>query len=175
YLGYVHRYAYDDFYAPAYELAEKYAVPVVFHAGDASSDKAKLKYADPLTIDEVAVDHPKVSFVIAHIGYPWWQSAAEVAYKNKNVYLDGSGILAGDLRNISSFDAYRYMVEPLRWAFGYIEAPQRFLYGSDWPLVPMKGYIDIFQRAIPRKYWDDVFYLNAARLFKLENKKSAAP
>jgi predicted TIM-barrel fold metal-dependent hydrolase len=45
------------FYEPAYQLAQKYDVPVIFHTGDTYSVKAKLKYADPLTIDEVAVDH----------------------------------------------------------------------------------------------------------------------
>ena len=70
YLGYTHRYAYDRQYQPVYALAEKYDVPVVFHTGDTYSKVAKLKFADPLTIDEVAVDHPKVTFVIAHCGNP---------------------------------------------------------------------------------------------------------
>jgi hypothetical protein len=76
YLGYVHRYASDPLYDPFYKLAEKYDVAVVFHTGDTASTRAKLKYADPLTIDEVAVDHPKVRFVIAHCGNPWIESAA---------------------------------------------------------------------------------------------------
>jgi hypothetical protein len=67
-LGYVHRYAYDRQYEPIYRLAQKYDVPVVFHTGDTNSVRAKIKFADPLTIDEVAVDHPKVTFVIAHCG-----------------------------------------------------------------------------------------------------------
>jgi uncharacterized protein len=80
YLGYVHQYAFDKNYEPAYRLAEKHDVPVVFHTGDTYSNRGKLKYSDPLTIDEVAVDHPKVKFVIAHCGNPWIESAAEVAY-----------------------------------------------------------------------------------------------
>ena len=59
YLGYVHVWAYDPAYEPVYALAEKYDVPVVFHTGDTYSIQGKLKYADPLTIDEVAVDHPR--------------------------------------------------------------------------------------------------------------------
>jgi len=108
YLGYVHQYAYDKKYEPAYELAEKYDVPVVFHTGDTNSRRAKLKFADPLTIDEVAVDHPKVRFVIAHCGNPWIESAAEVAYKNPNVFLDGSALLIGDLDRMprAKVDAY---------------------------------------------------------------------
>src|SRR6185312_13818827 len=121
YLGYVHQWAYDKNYEPAYRLAEKYNVPVVFHTGDTYSTKAKLKYADPLTIDEVAVDHPKVTFVIAHCGNPWIESAAEVAYKNPNVYLDGSAFMIGDLTKESPEEVDHYVTKPLAWIFGYVE------------------------------------------------------
>ena len=100
YLGYVHRYAYDPVYRPYYEFAGKYKVPVVFHTGDTASKRAKLKYADPLTVDEVAVDYPNTTFVIAHCGNPWIESAAEVAYKNDNVYLECSALLTGDLSSM---------------------------------------------------------------------------
>ena len=65
YLGYIYQYAYDKNYEPAYKLAEKYDVPVVFHTGDTYDVDGLLKYSDPLTIDEVAVKHRKVQFVIA--------------------------------------------------------------------------------------------------------------
>ncbi len=97
YLGYIHAFAYDKVYRPLYSIAEKYNVPVVFHTGDTYSTQGKLKYSDPLTIDEVAVDFPKVKFVIAHLGNPWVQSAAEVVYKNPNVYADASAFLIGKL------------------------------------------------------------------------------
>lgn len=42
YLGYVHQYAYDENYEPAYDLAEGYDVPVVFHTGDTNSRRANL-------------------------------------------------------------------------------------------------------------------------------------
>ncbi|HXV87192.1 MAG TPA: amidohydrolase family protein, partial [Gemmatimonadales bacterium] len=95
YLGYTYHYAYDPGYAPVYRLAAQFDVPVVFHTGDTYSARGKLKYADPLTVDEVAVEHPDVRFVIAHAGYPWIQSAAEVAYKNPNVFLEASAFMLG--------------------------------------------------------------------------------
>ena len=66
---------------------------MVFHTGDTYSSRGKLKYADPLTIDEVAVDHRDVRFVIAHAGYLWIQSAAEVTYKNSNVFIEASAFM----------------------------------------------------------------------------------
>ncbi|MEK6303714.1 MAG: amidohydrolase family protein [Acidobacteriota bacterium] len=171
YLGYVHQYAYDTHYEPAYELAEKYDVPVVFHTGDTDSARAKLKYADPLTIDEVAVDHPKVRFVIAHCGNPWIESAAEVAYKNPNVYLDGSALLIGNLDRMPRAKVEEYVVRPLAWVFGYLEDPAKLMFGSDWPLTDINSYVKAFKRAIPRKHWKAVFHDNAARVFKLKLAK----
>ena len=166
YLGYVHQWAYDKNYEPLYKLAEKYNVPVVYHTGDTYSVKGKLKYADPLTIDEVAVDHPNVKFVIAHCGNPWIESAAEVAYKNPNVYLDGSAFMIGDLTKYSPEIINEYVTKPLAWIFGYVDDPTKLMYGTDWPLTDMKGYLAAFKRAIPKKYWRDVFYNNATRVFK---------
>ena len=64
YLGYLHYGPEHDNYRPYYELAERHHLPVIFHTGDTFSPIAKLKYAHPLLIDEVAVDHPNVRFVL---------------------------------------------------------------------------------------------------------------
>ncbi|MGE0616559.1 MAG: amidohydrolase family protein [Bacteriovoracia bacterium] len=165
YLGYVYRYAYDAAYRPLYRLARKYKVPVVFHTGDTYSVKGKLKYADPLTVDEVAVDFPDVNFVIAHCGNPWIQSAAEVAYKNPNVYLDGSALLIGDLSKSPKDKVDAYVVQPLAWVFGYLENPSKLMYGTDWALTDMGSYIEAFKRAIPKEHWQAVFHDNAAKVF----------
>lgn len=172
YLGYTHRYAYDPLYEPIYRLAQKYDVPVVFHTGDTASSKAKLKYADPLTIDEVAVDHPKVNFVIAHCGNPWIESAAEVAYKNPNVYIECSALLTGDLDQMSKEKVDTYVVKPIAWVFGYLEDPKKMMFGTDWPLVSIKPYVEAYKRAIPKEHWKAVFHDNAVRVFKFPDKQS---
>lgn len=171
YLGYVYRYAYDPLYEPVYALAEKYDVPVVFHTGDTYAADGKLKYSDPLTIDEVAVDHPKVRFVVAHCGNPWIESAAEIAYKNPNVYLDGSAFLIGDVSKMPKDQVDRYMVQSLSWIFGFAEDPKKLMFGTDWPLADMGAYLDAFKRAIPPEAWQDVFHDNAARVFRFPPKK----
>jgi hypothetical protein len=171
YLGYTHQFAYDAAYEPVYALAEKYDVPVIFHTGDTDSKRAKLKYADPLTIDEVAVDHPNVTFVIAHCGNPWIQSAAEVAYKNPNVYLDGSALLLGDMTKLPGEQVQRYVVEPLSWTLGYVENPEKLMFATDWPLVDIASYVTVFKRAIPREHWQKVFHDNAVKVFRLERSK----
>ncbi len=168
YLGYVKRWAAAEEYRPLYRLAEKYDVAVVFHTGDTYDIDGHLKYADPLTIDEVAVEFRKVRFVIAHLGNPWIQSAAEVAYKNPNVWLDGSALLIGDLSKEPKAKVDEYVVKPLRWAFGYLENPKKLLFGTDWPLARVGPYIEAFKRAIPKEHWRAVFHDNAVEVFKLK-------
>lgn len=165
YLGYVHQFASHAAYQPAYRLARKYKVPVVFHTGDIYTSKGKLKYSDPLTIDEVAVDYPDVKFVIAHLGNPWIQSAAEVAYKNPNVWVEASALLIGDLSDAPREKLDEYVTKPIAWAFGYLEDPKKLLYGTDWPLTVMKPYFEAFKRGIPKEHWRAVFHDNAAHVF----------
>ena len=167
YLGYVYRWAKDPFYKQFYRLARKYKVPVVFHTGDTYDVNGHLKYADPLTIDEVAVEFRDVNFVIAHLGNPWIASAAEVVYKNPNVYVEASAMMIGDFKNYTEEELQEYVIQPIAWAFGYIENPKKFMFGTDWPLVRIKDYRDVYARAIPKKYWRAVFYDNAVRLFGL--------
>jgi predicted TIM-barrel fold metal-dependent hydrolase len=173
YLGYEHQYAYDPNYEPAYRLAERYKVPVVFHTGDTDSRKAKLKYADPFTIDEVAVDHPRVTFVLAHAGNPWIESAAEVAYKNPNVVIDGSAFLIGKLQDYPPETLETYVVKPLRWIFGYVNDPTKLLFGTDWPLTEIGPYLEVFKRAIPKEHWKAVFHDNAARVYGFDTHPAA--
>ena len=60
-----------------------------------------------------------------------------------------------------------YVVRPIAWVFGYIEDPTKLMFGSDWPLVSMKPYVEAYKRAIPREHWKAVFHDNAVRVFKL--------
>lgn len=170
YLGYLH-YAPDHAgYRPYYELAERHQLPVIFHTGDTYSPLAKLRYAQPLPVDDVAVDHPKVKFVLAHVGNPWLTDAAEVVYKNVNVWADLSGLLVGDADSFTAEERQETVEEArqaLRRAFRYAERPNRFLHGSDWPLAPMEPYRAFIASAVPELYHAMVFEDNARALFRL--------
>jgi predicted TIM-barrel fold metal-dependent hydrolase len=170
YLGYLH-YAPDyPGYRPYYEMAERYQLPVIFHTGDTYSPNAKLRYAHPLLVDDVAVDHPKVKFVLAHLGNPWLTDAAEVVYKNVNVWADLSGLVVGDSESFTTDERQEMLEESrlaVRRAFRYAERPNRVLYGSDWPLAPMLSYRSFIGTAIPELYHGLVFEENSRGLFRL--------
>jgi predicted TIM-barrel fold metal-dependent hydrolase len=170
YLGYSH-FAPDHLaYRPYYELAERHQIPVIFHTGDTYSPRARLRHAHPLLIDDVAVDHPKVRFVLAHFGNPWLTDAAAVVYKNVNVWADLSGLVVGDGETFTAEERQEVLHETAlaaRRAFLYAERPNRFLYGSDWPLAPMTAYRDFLRSLLPETCHAQVFEENARILFRL--------
>lgn len=174
YLGYLYYAPSDSEYKPYYELAARYHVPFIFHTGDTYSDTGKLKYSHPLLIDEVAVDYPGVNFVFAHLGCPWFRDGGELIFKNnvagcrENLWCDISGILCGLEKDFKEYRKTGYLQQEaskIREAFLYSERPDRFLYGSDWPLTPLTVYRDFVREAIPEKYHQLVFHDNAKALF----------
>jgi predicted TIM-barrel fold metal-dependent hydrolase len=170
YLGYLHHAPADAGYRPYYELAARFGLPFIFHTGDTYSPRAKLKYAQPLLVDEVAVDHPDVSFVLAHLGNPWLLDGAEVVYKNANVWADLSGLVVGPAETFTDAanrDVLADLAAAVQRAFRYAERPDRFLYGSDWPLAPMVAYRDFIRSLLPAAHHAAVFEENARQLFRL--------
>jgi predicted TIM-barrel fold metal-dependent hydrolase len=170
YLGYLHYEPYSPGYRHYFKLASKYKIPVIFHCGDTYSRTAKVKYAHPLKIDEVAVDFPETRFVIAHFGNPWLMDAAQVVYKNKNVWADLSAILIGDAKAFEAMEKEGVLdraVKRIKEGIEYSEAPERLLFGSDWPLSPMSVYRDFVQRLFPEKQQAAVLGGNAKALFGL--------
>jgi predicted TIM-barrel fold metal-dependent hydrolase len=170
YLGYLHFGPGHENYRRYYELAARYKVPVMFHTGDTYSPQAKLKYAHPLGVDDVAVDHPNCKFVMCHLGNPWMIDAAEVIYKNMNVWADLSGLMVGDDGAFASEEGREAMAElahAIQSAIRYSERPNRFLFGTDWPLAPLPAYREFVKEAVPAEYHELVFEENARVLFRL--------
>jgi predicted TIM-barrel fold metal-dependent hydrolase len=170
YLGYLHYEPAHPNYRPYYELAARFNVPVMLHTGDTYSPQAKLKYAHPLGVDEVAVDHPETKFLLCHCGNPWMTDAAEVVYKNMNVWADLSGLVVGTEQVFASEegrDAAAELAYAIQRAIRYSERPNRFVHGSDWPLAPMLCYRDFIREAVPPEYHDLVFEENARVLFRV--------
>jgi predicted TIM-barrel fold metal-dependent hydrolase len=170
YLGYLHFGPEHPGYVPYFELAARYKLPFIFHTGDTYSPRAKLRFARPLLVDDVAVDHPDVRFVLAHLGNPWLIDAAEVVYKNINVWADLSGLVVGGADTFTAEERRSTLHDAaaaVGQAFRYAERPNRFLYGSDWPLVPMAAYRDFIRAAIPELYHPLIFEDNARALFRL--------
>lgn len=165
YPGYEPFYPADPKLTPAYQLAEEFDVPVMIHTGDTYAPTGKIKYSHPINVDEVAVDFPRVKFLICHLGNPWFRDCMEVVYKNENVYTDISGLTLGQFTD--RFEAYmrQQLKEMLLWGVN----PNKVLYGTDWPLATMESYLQFTDElSLTPRDRDLMLYENAAALFKID-------
>jgi len=165
YPGYEPFYPADPKLAPAYELAEEFDVPVMIHTGDTYAPTGKVKFSHPINVDEVAVDFPRVKFLICHLGNPWFRDCMEVVYKNENVYTDISGLTLGDFTD--RFEAYmrQQLKEMILWGVN----PNKVLYGTDWPLATMESYRQFMDElSLTSRDKELMFHENAAKLFKID-------
>lgn len=102
-----------------YATAERLAVPVIFHTGTSIFPGARNRFADPLLVEDVAIDFPRLTVVLAHGGRPLWTAQAMFLTRRfPNVYLELSSSPPGRLLELFP-DLERL-------------AP-RVLFGSDWP------------------------------------------
>lgn len=102
-----------------YRAAEANGVPVMFHTGTSIFHGARNKYGDPIYLDDVAVDFPKLKILMAHGGRPlWMETAFFLLRRHPNVFLDISGI-------------------PPKMLLEYFprleEIAHKTLFGTDWP------------------------------------------
>ena len=126
-----------------YRAAEANGIPVMFHTGTSIFPGARNKYGDPIYIDDVAVDFPKLKILLAHGGRPLWMNTAFfLVRRHPNVYLDISGIPPKTL---------------LKYFPRLQEIAHKTLFGTDWP---GPGVPDIKQNldeliGTPDSRWND--------------------
>jgi uncharacterized protein len=102
-----------------YRAAEANGIPVMFHTGTSVFPGARNKYGDPIYVDDVAVDFPKMRILLAHGGRPlWMETAFFLVRRHPNVYLDISGIPPKRL---------------LEYFPRLEEMAAKTLFGTDWP------------------------------------------
>jgi Predicted metal-dependent hydrolase of the TIM-barrel fold len=184
YTGYQHYYPFDLYdpnadrpvsahYHNPLQICSELQIPAIFHCGDClcSYKQSKLKYAHPLNIDEPATDYDDVNFIIAHMGYPWHRDAAQVCYKNSNVYADVSGFVYG---NFQSGDKNKFKQTLLE--FLDIAEPNKLLFGSDWPISNQDSYLEaldwistsITNRKVSEALTAQVMSKNVKKVFNLK-------
>jgi uncharacterized protein len=167
YPGYRAFYPHDRRLDAVYEYAHRRGLPVMIHQGDTLDGLGLLKFARPLEVDEVAGRFRDVRFVLCHLGNPWVPEAAELVYKNENVYADTSGLLAHP--SAPYFD--RMIAQARQVVYGAVVTigrPDRILYGSDWPLEELTLAVDLVEGLdLPAADRDAMLGGNARRLFGL--------
>jgi len=113
--------------ATIYAKAQEYSVPVMIHTGTSIFPKARNKYGDPMYVDDVAVDFPRLKIILAHGGRPlWMETCLFLVRRHLNVYMD-----------ISSTPPHK-LLEYFPWIERIAD---KVMFGTDWPgpLVPSIG------------------------------------
>ncbi|HLL54347.1 MAG TPA: amidohydrolase family protein [Myxococcaceae bacterium] len=172
YPGYDPFYVHDPDLRDVYALAARYGVPVMIHTGDTYAPRARVRFAHPLAVDEAAVEFPDVTFVLCHLGNPWFADAMEVVYKNSNVFADISGLTLGSFE--PRFE--RFALGKVNEVLAYLNEPTKLLFGSDWPISHIESYLKFARQleATPEEL-EGLLWRNAARVFRLKVESAGGP
>jgi predicted TIM-barrel fold metal-dependent hydrolase len=147
---------------PFYEVVAAAKLPVIFHTGHSGigtgmpgGGGVRLKYGDPMDIDDVAVDFPDMPIIMAHPSFPWQDEAISVCLHKPQVYIDLSGW------------SPKYF-SPILIQYANTLLKKKMLFGSDYPLItPDRWMSDFAAIAIRDEVRPLILKENAARLFSL--------
>ena len=147
---------------PLYEAIAEAKLPALFHtgqtgvgAGTRGGGGLRLKYSNPLCLDDVAADFPDMPIVLAHPSFPWQEEALSVATHKPQVYIDLSGW------------SPKYF-PPILVQYANTLLKDKILFGSDYPVLHPEKWVEEFDKLpIKPEVRTKIMKENAARLLRL--------
>jgi len=128
----------DQRFYPLYEAAAKHGLIVLFHTGMLGAGAGtpggmgyKLKYTQPIHLDDVAGDFPELRIIGAHPSWPWQEESLAIARHKSNFYIDLSGW------------APKYF-SPSLVQYANTILQDKVLFGSDWPAIKVERWLEEF-------------------------------
>jgi predicted TIM-barrel fold metal-dependent hydrolase len=128
----------DPVFAPLWAALEELAVPALFHTGQNGIGAGlpggrgiKLRYSNPILLDDVAADFPGLTVIMAHPSVPWQAEAISMAVHKANVFIDLSG-----------WSPRYFPAELVKAAGGMLR--HKVLFGSDYPLITPERWVEDF-------------------------------
>jgi uncharacterized protein len=152
----------DGRFYPLWEACTSLGIPIIFHtgmsgigAGMPGGDGIRLRYAQPLLLDDLAADFPELTIIGAHPSWPWQEEMLAIARHKANVYIDLSGW------------APKYFPPSLvRQANSLLQ--DKCLFGSDYPLIPTERWLAEFaELPLKDEVRPKILRANAARILGL--------
>ncbi len=152
----------DEVFYPLWETVAALGVPALFHTGQNGIGAGlpggrglKLRYSNPLLLDDVAADFPSLTVILAHPSVPWQAEAISMATHKANVYIDLSG-----------WRPKYFPQELVRAAGGMLN--HKVLFGTDYPLItPERWMADFENLGIDPARLPGILKLNAAKVLGL--------
>jgi predicted TIM-barrel fold metal-dependent hydrolase len=153
---------------PLYEVIEELGAVALFHTGQTGIGAGvrggggiRLRYSDPMLVDDVAVDFPDLRIILAHPSFPWQDEALAVAGHKPHVHIDLSG-----------WSPKYFPPQLVRYANSLLQ--DKVLFGSDYPLItPDRWLADFAALDIKPAVRPKILKRNAARLLGLSAKENA--
>ena len=145
----------DKLMYPLYEKVLELDIPIIVHSGQIFDPGTKLKYSNPIFVDDVARDFPSLKLIVAHFGWPWMEETIAVVQRNPNVYFDISGWAPRHLPKL----LLDYMDGPLS---------DKALFGTDFPLISWERAVsELKDLPLKESTKEKVLGENAKRLLNL--------
>ena len=126
---------------PLYEVIAEAGLPALFHSGHSGIGTGvpggggfRLKYSNPMCLDDVAADFPELQIVLAHPSFPWQDEAISVCLHKQNVWIDLSGW------------SPKYF-PPQLVQYANTQLKTKVLFGSDFPLITPDRWLADFAEA----------------------------
>jgi predicted TIM-barrel fold metal-dependent hydrolase len=153
-------YANDQRMYPLYEVIAAAKLPALFHTGQTAVGQGagagggiRLKYGNPIYLDDVAVDFPDMPIIMAHPSFPWQEEALAIALHKAQVYIDLSGW------------SPKYF-PPILVQYANTLLKNKMLFGSDHPMITTDRWMADFANAGFREEVQPLILKeNAAKLF----------
>jgi uncharacterized protein len=147
---------------PLYEVIAAAGLPALFHTGHSGIGSGlpggggvRLKYSNPIYVDDVAADFPELPIVLAHPSFPWQDEALSIAMHKPEVYIDLSG-----------WSPKYFPPQLVRYANSLLK--RQVLFGSDYPMITPERWLSDFERLeIDEEVRPLILKENAARLLDL--------
>jgi predicted TIM-barrel fold metal-dependent hydrolase len=129
-------------FEPIYAKCEELDIPITFHTGSTywgaglkGGGGLKLRFSNPILLDDIAADFPQLDMIMAHPGWPWQDEQLAVAMHKENAYVDLSGW------------SPKYFAPLLVTYMGKM-IPHKFLFGTDYPMLSPRRWLQDFE-ALP--------------------------
>lgn len=123
---------------PIYDFCQEVGIPVLFHTGTTGLGDCEIKYSKTELVDEICLNFPDLKVIMAHFGWPWPEVAIAIALRNPNVFIDVSGWKP------------KYIPQSvLPYLNGLLQ--DRFLFGTDYPMLRQKEWLDDFRATLAPK------------------------
>lgn len=147
---------------PLYSAIEELGVPALFHTGQTGiganlpgGGGIRLRYSNPMLVDDVAADFPGMKIVLAHPSFPWQDEALAVATHKSNVFIDLSG-----------WSPKYFPSKLVHYANTLLQ--DKVLFGTDYPFINPENWLKAFdQLEIKPEVRPKILKGNAARLLGL--------